>query len=132
MAHRTTWEAEGILWEFSGTVSFEEVSDATSEMYNSFRFDDLKYFIWDSTEIDLLKLSDHHIEIRAAIANASSSYKRDLLGALVVTNPDIYDRMSHYIKKSRELKSTWDLKLFSTVEEARLWLSTHHISVLVA
>lgn len=132
MAYRTIWETNGILWEFSGTVSFEEVSSATSEMYNSFRFDDLKYFIWDGTNIDAFDLSYHHIEIRAAIANASSSYKRDLKGVFISNSQIVRERLTYYIQKSRELNSTWDFKLFSTVEEARIWLSSHHVSVLVA
>ena len=123
MPHITTWEKNGIYWVFSGVVTLQEQQKADGEMYSDPRFDSLEYFIWDGTNVTKMDYGDSEADEPAAIDKASSTYKPNLKGALIAKNKAVRKKLKRYIKTSERLKSTWDLRIFETIDQARNWLS---------
>ncbi len=124
MPHITTWEDEGIYWKYYGDVTNEEIDQAGSEMFGDARFDDIRYFISDTTESTAFSVKKEDAVYPATQGNvASMHYKKSLKGAMVATNEHARNFLKHYIEKSTEWGSSWDLKLFYTMDEAREWLS---------
>ena len=125
MPHKTTWEKEGINYQFYGDVSPEEVEEANSEAYGDHRFIDIKYFIWDMTGVKNLGMNEEEDAVRSAVTDKGASlYKQSLKGALVANNKYIRKILERYIATSLRLESTWKLKLFYNAEDARKWITS--------
>ncbi len=124
MPHETTWEKKGVYWKFYGIVTVEEVNEANEEAYGNSRFDELKYFIWDGTDIKQLDLTEEDADISAATDRSTVSYKPIMKGALVANKEAIRKFLERYIDTSLEFGSTWGFKLFDCIEDARKWVSS--------
>jgi len=51
MPYISTWDKKGNHIKFYGVVSAGEIESTNNEAHNDERFDDIKYFICDMTEI---------------------------------------------------------------------------------
>lgn len=122
MPYITTWEPTGIKWQFHGTVTSEEVDEANREMYEDPRFDSIKYFIWDMSNVE--KLIKNKLEINKPVATdlGASHINKNIKGALVANEGYVYDSCNNYINLSKKLNTTWKLKLFNNNESALKWL----------
>jgi len=123
MPHSTSWEKHGIYWQFSGTVSVKEYFATDAELYNDSRSDQIKYWIWDGTNIEELAISDIHAELAAAADWAATQYNHSVKAALIASDKHIKELMEGYIELSKEFESPWEFKIFETIEEARQWVS---------
>jgi len=122
MPHKTIWEKDGIYWQFYGDITLAEVHEANGEAYGDHRFDDIKYFIWNMTDVNNLEMSLDDAKKPACTDEVASSYKRRLNGAFAATDKHIRKVIERYIELSIEHKSTWNLKLFYTEDDARKWV----------
>jgi len=122
MPHITTWDSTGIKWQFHGAVTSEEVDEANSEMYEDPRFDSIKYFIWDMSNVE--KLIKNTLDNNRPVATdlGASHINKNIRGALIANEGDVYDSCNNYIKLSTNLNTTWKLKLFNDNESALKWL----------
>jgi len=122
MPHETIWEEEGINWKFHGIVNTEEVHEADAEVYDDARFDDLKYFIWDATDMEKLEFEDLDVVSIAAKDTVAASYKKRFKGALIVKDAQISKTLDQYIHEKQALGSSWEIKKFRTIKDAREWI----------
>ena len=123
MPHVTKWEEKGIHWSFSGVVTMEEQQQADGEMYNDPRFEKIRYFIWDGSEIESIAYNTNDADEPAAIDKASSIYRPFLKGALIANNQEVRAVVERYITTSTKLRTSWNLRLFTSLDEARDWLN---------
>jgi len=124
MPHTTTWEKDGIWWQFHGTVDAKEFIEADAELYNDPRFDRIKYWIWDGTHIEELAIDEVHAELIAATDWAATEYNKEIKGAMIAKDKNIQKRIKRYLEVSMEFESTWQLRVFENLEEARQWVSS--------
>lgn len=124
MPHNTIWEKEGIYWQFFGIVPLQEIREADNEVYGDARFDDLKYFIWDATDVKQLDLSENEVDVPASLDTITTSYKPTMKGAFVAGDKGVRGGIERYIKTSLELGSTWKFKLFENIQDARKWVAS--------
>lgn len=122
MPHITTWDPTGIKWQFHGAVTSEEVNEANREMYEDPRFDSIKYFIWDMSNVEKLIENELDINKPAATDLGASHINKNIRGVLVANEGHVYDSCNNYIKLSKKLNTTWKLKLFNDNESALKWL----------
>ena len=122
MPHTTTWESNGIIWQFSGTVTTEEVNEANREMYKDPRFDSINYFIWDMLNVDELVKDKFEIGEPAATDLGASYTNSCIRGALIAHEGYVYDSCNNYIQLSKTLNNPWQLKLFNDKKNALIWL----------
>jgi len=123
MPHTTTWEKDGIHWQFYGVVDEKEYFETDVELYNDPRSDHIKYWIWDATDIKKLAVDKIHAELIAASDWAATEHNHGVKGAMVAPNNDIRSLMELYIKTSSEFESRWQFKIFGNIEDARQWVS---------
>jgi len=124
MPHHTRWEKNGIYWQFYGTVNEKEYFDTDAELYNDPRSDHIKYWIWDGSLIEKLAVNEIHAELIAAADWAATENNQKMKGAMVANDPAILKLMAVYIEISIELESSWQLKIFKNLEDARRWISS--------
>lgn len=122
MSHITKWEPTGVKWQFHGTVTSEEVDEANREMYEDPRFDSINYFIWDMSNVEKLIKNKLEINKPAATDLGASRTNKNISGALVANEGHVYDSCNNYIKMSKKLNTTWELKIFKDNESALKWL----------
>lgn len=121
MAFSLTWEEHGVLVEFSGKVSAAELVKANDVWYSDPRFDTIRYYICDLTRVQHFDLAASDAEFAAATDKGASLTVERLKGALVATDAGIREMAETYIATSVDLDSTWDLRLFDSLDEARAW-----------
>lgn len=123
MSHTTTWEKHGIYWQFYGIVDAKEYLATDAELYNDPRSDHIKYWIWDGTDIEELAISDMHAELIASADWAATEHNKNVKGAIIATDPGIKNLMEVYIETSMEFESSWQVKIFDNIKDARQWVS---------
>jgi len=124
MPYITTWEPTGIKWEFYGAVTSEEVDEANREMYEDSRFESINYFIWDMSNVEKLIKDKFDNDMPVATDFGASHTNANISGALVAKKGHVYDSCNRYIKLSKELNTTWKLKLFTDNVSALNWLTS--------
>jgi hypothetical protein len=122
--HITRWEDKGIYWQFNGDVSFEEIMETTTELFGDYRLDDTKYFIWNMTDVNSIKMEEEEVIYPVAEAKGVSTYKTSMKGALVANDKYARKLIQRYIDTSLTIDNTWELKLFNNIEDARNWISS--------
>lgn len=121
MAHKTTWEENGIHWEYFGVVTLQEVAQSNTEFYCDDRSDAAKYQIFDGIAVEEFVGTEEEARMIAAIDLGASRSITDLKVALIVPDSAL-DLAKQYIASSKELKSPWSFRIFPSVEEARKWV----------
>tara|TARA_R100000027_G_scaffold2734_9_gene2717 strand:+ start:23205 stop:23579 length:375 start_codon:yes stop_codon:yes gene_type:complete len=120
MPHKTIWEEDGILWEYSGITTVEEVAQANTEFYRDRRSDHCKYQIFNGLGSEEITGTESEIRMLAAIDFGASRSIRNLKVALVV-KPTMEEPTEHYMKTLKEMGSPWECRIFNSMEEARKW-----------
>lgn len=126
MPYKTTWEGKGIYWKATGDVTTKEIISLSNELNGSPLFDDAKYYIFDGEEVEkFIHNTEYDTERIAAEDVVASSYKSRLKGALVGTLPELITFFNLYIETINRIAPDfgWQIKIFSSVEEARNWIS---------
>ncbi len=124
MPHKTSWEQEGIYWCCDNIVTFEEANEIINELLGNARFDSLKYFILDATDIKQLDITKTEVDIFSAITSSTRSYKSVLKCAFVSEDKSVRMLIDRYIETSTKLGITWEFKIFNHIKEARKWIAS--------
>ena len=66
MPYHTNWEPRGIVWEFYGDVTAQEIEEANDNFYRDERSDTAKYQIIDATKVTSVEWSERDIKVIAA------------------------------------------------------------------
>lgn len=124
MPHSAVWKERGLYLSFFDAVSFDEILSANFKLFSDARFEDLDFFITDTTDITTLTFPSHKIDMPAAMDSVGSSYTNALKGAFVIQAPEIYRTMERYISVAEKLGTHWTLQIFTTCEEAQAWVNS--------
>lgn len=121
MPYRTHWHARGILWEFYGEVTAQEIEDANKEFYADARSERTTYQIVDVRQVSSLVWSDRDIKVMAAYDLGAESTIKGVKVAFVGGDDDIMAKLEQYADLSRRMNSSWKFKGFHTIERASVW-----------
>lgn len=124
MPYRTIWEDKGIVWEFYGDVTAQEIEDANDGFYRDLRSDDAKYQIVDATKVTSVEWNELQINITAAYDIGASHSIKNLKMAYVATDEETIYKLEKYIEVSRRLNSNWHFKGFQNIKDAREWIAS--------
>jgi hypothetical protein len=61
MPYTTTWEDHGVIWNYSGFLTGNELLHSNLEIFGDERFDDLRYQIVDLTAIEGMDVTEKHM-----------------------------------------------------------------------
>lgn len=119
MAHILNWEEHGVYWKYSGEVTGEEIISTSTEIYGSPRFDQLRYKLVDFSEATSITISEDEVK-RITFQHAASSQTNSRIKNAIVINPN--DERTKIFVEILSKHSNWEVKAFSSLEEANQWL----------
>lgn len=121
MPYQTHWQDRGIVWEFHGFVTADEIEAANQEFYNDPRSDRAKYQIIDARDVTGVEWSDQDITTTAAHDLGAGQVVRDVRVASVSRDPAIIEKLDKYTGILRRMNSSWQFGTFGDLEAAREW-----------
>lgn len=122
MPCKTTWEAHGILWEYHGEVTGDEVDTVNSRFFRDERRHDVDYQIIDASGVTGTDWNARDAHLIAAKDFGVQREVQDLKLAFIVTEAAFSALVDEYIAISERLDTTWEFRRFDTVEQAREWV----------
>lgn len=123
MTYEITWESPTSIWvRFVGTVTFADTVNATNEVHEDSRADGIKQAIWDFSDIDSFTITESEVEEIAATDCAAGCYMKHMKAAFVIADPELMRLGERYISEMREFGSTWQNRLFPSLNDARAWV----------
>jgi hypothetical protein len=120
MPYKTIWQANGIVWTYSGVLTGNELLNSNFEIFGDERFDDLRYQIVDLTAVEKIEVARSHVRKIAHLDMAASRSNPRIKVAIVTTAPD-GQFISDIYKQYTEGKSPWVTKIFTAMDEAMQW-----------
>lgn len=120
MPYSTTWEPRGVMWTFWGVVTGEELFRSNGEVYGDPRFDDITYELVDLTGVDRFDVTEEDMLVMAASDRAASRSNANVRIAVAANDPSIRAMSERYSEAA--VRSPWQQRVFTSVEDARNWL----------
>lgn len=122
MPLKTYWEQEGFVYECLGVVTAEEIAEINFDFLNIPEGVTPKYQLINGLgaermELDKLELVDITVDDLAM----SRKYP-NIKVAMVGTDPAFKQIYLDYMQISWAINSTWEIRIFETMEAARAWL----------
>jgi hypothetical protein len=121
MPYTTTWEARGVVWNYSGTLTGNELLQSNLEIFGDERFDDIRYQIIDLTAVNAMEVTRRHMRKIAHLDMAAARTNPRVRVAVVTTSEGGIDMTDIYKQYTVE-KSPWHTKIFTTREAAAAWV----------
>ena len=118
MPYELTWEDRGVYKHFTGSVSYQEYAKSQEVVLSDPRIDDCRYVINDLLNIKDYSLTTEQAEYLAAY-NKGASFSNPRLRIAYITR----DLRIIFLLKLVSTLSSFKIKAFPTVEEAREWAS---------
>jgi hypothetical protein len=120
MSFEIVWEPHGVYKRYWGGVTVSEFIDSSAMLRGDRRFDSIRYVINDYLAVEGHEVSEEAIAGIAAISMHGQATNANIRIALVTTDSQIKELAWQF--SSRTLAS-YPTQLFSTVTEARDWIS---------
>lgn len=121
MPYRTYWQERGILWEFYGDVTADEIEEANTDFYRDERSDRARFQIIDARQVTSVEWAERDIKITAAYDIGAASVLKDVKVAYVADNVEILSLLDQYAELSRRLTSSWQFQGFTDLDSALDW-----------
>jgi hypothetical protein len=128
MPCKTTWERRGILWEFYGHVTGDEIDKVNDRFFKDERRHDVSYQLIDATGVTSTEWTGHNADLIAAKDFGASHEVENLKLAFVVAEPGFEALVDEYIALSERLNSTWTFRRFDDIKSARNWVDPPDIT----
>ena len=124
MAVKTTWEENGVHWQLTGVVPFQQILNTIEGFYNDVRSDRAKYQLINASKLDAFEVTERDMKCVAAFDYGASKTIKNLKVACVANNPENKKVFELYIEGSRNLNSSWKFQIFDNLETAREWVES--------
>lgn len=119
----TFWEPEGFVFKSSGVVTAEEIFEGGDEFLNVPEGIIPKYQLVDCLEVEQFNLSEVDVvNISADDLSASRKYP-NIKVAMVAKKGHVMEKFMNYLKVSWAINTSWEIRIFNSLESARDWLS---------
>jgi hypothetical protein len=115
------WEPKGVVIEFSGRVSIVDIKGAAEEYSGDRRFDELDFIIADYSQVSSCAARPAEIEDVWIVDYGAKRSNPKVRKAVVATNTEVIALADFYVHR---LGDAFTLQVFSTLVEARIWVSS--------
>jgi hypothetical protein len=121
MPYQISWEDRGVVMQYSGRTSDEEIEEAVRIAQADGRFDRLLYDLHDFQRCESFTFTPSKIQEMAAIdaVAAESLPLRKMAIAVVTDSPNVSASVNAYVNSNFNVHN---LRIFSSIEDARAWL----------
>ena len=122
MPVNTYWKSEGFVYEASGIVSAHEITAGMDNFSKLPEGIDTKYQIVNALQVDEIQVSELEL-VNITADDISLSRKLPFLRvALIANEGPVMENFIKYLKISWGLNTSWDIRIFNTLEAAEDWL----------
>ncbi len=123
MSYQIEWNANTVIWTYTGRLTGEELLQSNMEIYGDERFDNLRYQIVDLRAVEAFVVDDHHMR-KIAHLDRAAAYTNPKIRVAVVTRDQTGESMTDtYIAQSPE--SHWPTQTFYDFDEAARWVRSN-------
>lgn len=119
MAHTLTWQQNGLLRDFSGQISPEEILKSNFDLHVDPRFEEIKYVINDFTKVTDLSVNKDHTKIYASTDDVISDSKGKLKIAIIAVEDGHIALAKNY--RAEMKNKNFVCEIFNNAEEAQAW-----------
>ncbi len=122
MPVKTYWESEGFVMEASGILTADEIIAASDTFGKLPEGTNTKYQIINALEVEDIYVCE--LELVNIVADDLSMSRRFpfLKIALLAKEGPVMENFCNYVKISWNLNTSWDIRIFSSLEAAQNWL----------
>ena len=125
MPYELTWESRTAMrCRFFGSVNLTELNRATNDFYNDYRSDHVTQALWDFSSMADFDVGKEGASEIACTDNAASGYMKPMKAAFISSDEAFLELIRHYIEEMDSLGSNWTNQAFSSLEDARAWISS--------
>lgn len=123
MPVNTYWEPEGFVYKTKGIVTVREILESGLNFLKVPKEVNPKYQLINALEIEKLELSEIDVvDISADDLSASRKYP-NIKVAMVAQKGQVMEKFMNYLKISWAINTSWEIRIFNSLEAARDWLS---------
>lgn len=123
MSHTTTWTNESVLWVVEGVLTSAEIMEFLEELTESDTFDQISYFIWDTTRVTKMRIDADDAELSATFSSSLSIYNKRLVGVLLVDDA-VAEFAEGYVSSMEGTGSAWILSVQRNMDQAKKWIDS--------
>lgn len=113
------WIDCNFIVSFLGDIGFKDIVEANNIIFGDIRFDQMKYQIFDYSQINSVDLKVDIAEVISRLDLAAKVWNNKVKVATVTPDPDLKKLIANYNEKMAD--SPWLTKTFDTLEEAMQW-----------
>ena len=119
----TFWESEGFVYEARGVVTAEEIIECGVEFLNVPEGITPKYQLVNGLMVEEFDLDEVElVNISADDLSASRKYP-NIKVAMIAKKGHVMEKFMNYLKVSWAINTSWEIRIFNSLESARDWLS---------
>jgi hypothetical protein len=122
------WVKDGVLWDYSGEISSEEILQSNKIVYSTPEFDHLRSEIAEFIGASRGDVTERDVRLVAAVDASAALSNPRIVVALVADDEDILSLFERY--RDASLKTTWRIEIFRTLKDAVTWNNQQGIQVL--
>lgn len=124
MPYKINWEKDGVLVKFNGVFSYNENMDANIELYSDSKFENLKYIVWDLSEVSEFDITKEEAEIASMHDKLASSRLPKMKMAILVVDKQLRRLADNYVATSRNNIKGWTFLVSDNIESIRTWVTS--------
>ncbi len=124
MSYKLKWEKHGVIASFSGSLTFQENESANTEIYNDPRIDDLRYVIWDLSDISEQLVTESEAKTIAKFDNVVGSQLKHMKLGFVTVDDAARLFLGQYSVQAINCGIPWEFQNFDTLEKAKSWCTS--------
>ena len=125
MSYTIEWDKSGIIQTHYGTVDFNEIDTANRKLYGDPRIKNVRYYVWDATNVDHLILNKKEIAMISAEDIGGSHYVINIKFAIIANKPEIQSTCQSYIDFLSKFTSGWKFRIFNSLDEGKKWAQAY-------
>ena len=123
----TNWEPEGLVYTAIGVISAEEIGAINFDFLNVPEGVTPRYQLIDATKAERFELDKMDlVNISADDLSVSRKYP-DVKVAMVAKKQKIKEVFMEYMKISWAINTSWEIRIFDSLEAAREWLNLSNV-----
>lgn len=122
MAYELVWEPDGVIKQFSGTVSAREFVEAVENIQGDFRFDDARYVINDLSSVTSHEITEDVLTEVAVLQYGAFASNPNCRVVFVTTDEQLAARVRNTPAVAGLV--SYQTEVCPTVSAARDWLDS--------
>ncbi len=122
MAYEIIWEPEGVIRQFSGSVSAREFMQSVDQVQGDSRYDEMRYIINDFSAATAAALSEEVLTELAVLYYGAYASNPNCRVVFVTTDTALAARVRKVLQQGPLV--SYSAEVFPSVDQARDWLAS--------